>query len=98
MTAAGSAFTKSAFTKSALGEPRNDFRGHGDGLQPSGIVRMASDQNPGLEGLDRQRLALEHLVGDLEARALETLDPALDGDPVAMGRGDVEFRPRIDHR
>src|ERR1700733_12243151 len=58
---------------------------------------MMPDQHAGLERLDRQRLALEHLVGHLEARTLETLDPALDRDPVAMGGGDVEFRPCIHH-
>src|SRR5947209_1192854 len=58
---------------------------------------MAPDQHAGFERLDRQCLALEHLVGDLEAGTLEALDPAFDRDPVAMGGGDVEFRPRIDH-
>src|SRR5262249_45223107 len=31
------------------------------------------------------------------ARAFEGFDAALDGDPVAMGRGDVEFRTGVDH-
>src|SRR6202047_2552181 len=83
--------------ESAPHELRNNFLRYGCGFQPCGIVRVTADQHAGLEGLDRQRLALEHLVGHLEARALEALDPAFDRDPVAMGRGDVEFRPRVDH-
>src|SRR5712675_615936 len=58
---------------------------------------MTTDKHADLERLDRQRLTLVHLVGHLETRTLETLDPALDRDPVAMGRGDVKFRPRIHH-
>src|SRR6202043_1008145 len=51
----------------------------------------------GLERLDRQRLALEHLVGHLKTRTLEAFDPAFDSDPVTVGRGDIKFRPCIDH-
>src|SRR6476469_6236014 len=58
---------------------------------------MPSDQHAGLERLDRQRLALEYFMGHFKTRTLETLDPALDGDPVAVGRGDIEFRPCIHH-
>src|SRR6266851_9516695 len=82
---------------SAPHELRNNLLRHRCRFQPCGIVRMAPDQHAGLESLDRQRLALEHLVGYLEARTLETLDPAFDRDPVAMGRGDMKFRPRIHH-
>ena len=78
--------------KSAPLEPLDDLRGHRGRFQPVGIVRVTPDQNAGLESLDRQRVALEHLVGHLEAGALETLDPAFDPDPVAMGRRDMEFR------
>src|SRR3984957_9742607 len=76
----------------ALHELRDDLLWHRRGFQLAGVVRMMPDQHAGLERLDRQRLTLEHLVGHLEARTLETLDPALDRDPVAMGGGDVEFR------
>src|SRR3981081_2372092 len=93
-----SCYQVSDTAQSALHEPRYDFRRHRRGLQPSRIVRMVSDQNPGLKRLDRQRLALEYLVGDFKARTLEAFDLAFDGDPVAMGRWDVEFCPRIYHR
>src|SRR5438105_2876585 len=83
--------------KSTLHELRNNLLRHRCRFQPRGVVGMTPDQNAGLERLDRQRLALEHLVDDLKARALETFDPAFDGDPVAMGRGDIEFRSRVDH-
>src|ERR1700687_5256524 len=33
----------------------------------------------------------------MRARTPETLDPAFDRDPVAVGRGDMKFRPRIHH-
>src|SRR3984885_798500 len=80
---------------SALHELRNDLLRHRRGFQLAGIVRVMPDQHAGLERLDRQRLALEHLVGHLEARAFETLDPAFDRYPVAMRRGDIEFSRRI---
>src|SRR5258708_14006884 len=83
---------------SALHEPRNNLLRERCRFQPRGIVRMPSDQHPGLKRLARQRLALEHLVGHFKTRTLETLDPALDGDPVAVGRGNIEFRPRIPQR
>src|ERR1700737_136459 len=83
--------------ESAPHELRNDLLRYNCGFQPCGIVRMTSDQHAGLECLDRQRLALEHLVGHLEAGTLETLDPAFDRDPVTVGRGDMKFRPRIHH-
>src|SRR3984885_15062659 len=86
------------FTDLAPHEPGNDLLRHGRRFQPCGIVGVAADQHAGLERLDRQRLALEHPVGHLETRTLEAFDPALDGDPVAMGRGDIEFRPRVHHR
>src|SRR6266852_74128 len=84
--------------KSALLEPGNDLFRYGCRFQPRRIVRMTADQHTGFERLDRQSFPLEHLVGHLEARTLETLDPALDRDPVAMGRRDIEFRPRVHHR
>src|SRR3978361_477044 len=83
--------------KSAPREPLDDLLRHRRRFQPRGIVRMLADQYAGLERLDRQRLALEHVVDYLEAGALETLDPAFDPDPVAMVRRNVEFRPRVDH-
>src|SRR5882762_6985496 len=83
--------------RSTAHEFGDDFFGHRRGFQLVGLVGMASDQHAGLERLDRQRLDLEHLMGDLEAGALETLDPAFDRDPVAMGGRDVEFRARVDH-
>src|ERR1700722_1243677 len=86
------------FTESAPHEPGNGLLRHGRRFQPCGIVGVAADQHAGLERLDRQRLALEHPVGYLETRTLEAFDPALDGDPVAMGRGDIKFRPRVHHR
>src|SRR5882672_700842 len=86
------------FARSALLEPGNDLFRYGCRFQPRRIVRMTADQHTGFERLDRQSFPLEHLVGYLEARTLETLDPALDRDPVAMGRRDIEFRPRVDHR
>ena len=58
---------------------------------------MLADQHAGLECLDRQCLALEDIVDYLERGSLEALDPAFDPDPVAVGRGNVEFRPRIHH-
>ena len=58
---------------------------------------MMPDQDPRLEGLDRQRIALEYLVGDLKTRMLDAFDPGFDRDPVAMCGGDVEFCPRIHH-
>src|SRR5882757_7468295 len=76
----------------------NDLLRHRGGFQPAGIVRMASDQHPRLERFDRQRLAFEHLVNHVKTRAAPCLDPAFDSDPVAMSRGDVEFRPRVHHR
>src|SRR5665213_497996 len=82
---------------SALHEPCDDFLRHRRRFQPGRVIRVAADQHPGLERLDRQRVGLEHLVGDLEARPLETLDPAFDRYPVAMGRGDMEFGPGIHH-
>src|SRR6266851_5677418 len=83
--------------ESAPLEPGNDLFRYGCRFEPRRIVWMTADQHAGFERLDRQGFALEHLVDHLEARALETLDLALDRDPVAMGRGDVEFRPRIHH-
>src|SRR5882762_11932654 len=83
--------------ESAPHESCNNLLRHWRRLQPAGVVRMAADQYAGLEGLDRQRLALEHLVRHLKTRALEAFDPAFDRDPVAMGRGDMEFSPRIHH-
>src|ERR1035438_3607236 len=83
--------------KSAPHEFCNDLLRHRSRFQLRGVVGMTADQHAGLERLDRKRLALEHLVGDLKARTLETFDPAFDRDPVAMGRGDMEFRPRVDH-
>src|SRR5882724_1485186 len=83
---------------SAPHELRNDLLRHRRRFQPRRIVRVTSDQHTGFERLDRQRLALEYLVDDFKARALEALDPAFDRDPVAMGRGDVKFRPRVHHR
>src|SRR6202162_5045437 len=64
------------FTDLAPHEPGNDLLRHGRRFQPCGIVGVAADQNAGLERLDRQRLALEHLVGHLETRTLEAFDPA----------------------
>src|SRR5438270_7246420 len=84
-------------SKSAPHEFSDDFLRHRRRFQPRGVVGMPPDQYAGLERFDRKRLALEHLVGDLKARALETFDPAFDRDPVAMGRGDIELRPRVDH-
>src|SRR5712664_4103288 len=66
------------FARSALLEPGNDLFRYGCRFQPRRIVRMTADQHTGFERLDRQSFALEHLVGHLEARTLETLDPALD--------------------
>src|SRR3984893_1885368 len=83
--------------KSAPHEFCDDLLWHRRRFQLRKVIGMTADQHAGLDRLDRQRLALEHLVGDLEARALEAFDPAFDRDPVAMGRGDMEFRPRIDH-
>src|ERR1700738_1265640 len=83
--------------KSAPLEPGNDLLRERRGLQPGRIVPVTADQDAGLERLDRQRLALEHKVGHLEAGTLETLDPAFDRDPVAMGGSDMKFRPRIHH-
>src|SRR4029077_16494872 len=83
-------------SRSAAHELRNHLLRDRCGFQPVRIVRMASDQHARLERLDRQCFFLVHLVRYLEARALETLDPAFHRDPVAVGRGDVEFRPRID--
>src|SRR5438045_1935211 len=74
--------------ESAMHEPCNNLLRHWCRLQFFGIVRMAANQYAGLERLDRQRLALEHVVRHLETRPLEALDPAFDRDPVAMGRGD----------
>src|SRR3954447_19621776 len=59
---------------------------------------MTAHQHAGLEGFDRQRLALEDAMHYVKARSPPRLDPALDGNPVAMGGGDVEFRPRVHHR
>src|ERR1700732_2510372 len=83
--------------KSAPHEFCDDLLWHRRRFQLRKVIGMTADQHAGLERLDRQRLALERLVGDLEARALEAFDPAFDRDPVAMGRGDIEFRPRVDH-
>src|SRR5271170_2502787 len=83
--------------KSAPHEFCNDLLRHRSRFQLRGVVGMTANQYAGLECLDRERLALEHPVGDLKARTLETLDPAFDRDPVAMGRGDMEFRARVDH-
>src|ERR1039458_8674738 len=84
--------------ESAPLEPRNYLLRHRCRLQPRGLVRVTSDQHAGLERLDRQRLALEHLVDHLEARPPEALDPAFDGDPVAVSRCDMKFRLRLHHR
>src|SRR3954451_11351589 len=84
-------------TESAPHESLDDLRRHRRRFELRGVVRMLADQHAGLERLDRQRLALEHVVEHLERGSLETLDPAFDPDPVAMGRGNVEFRPRIHH-
>src|SRR3978361_1797091 len=82
---------------SALHELRDNLLRHGRRFKPRGIVRVTPDQNTGLKCLDRQSLALEHAVGDLEAGPLEALDPALDHDPVSMGRGDMKLRSCIHH-
>src|SRR3954462_6480943 len=83
---------------SALLESCDDLLRPRRRFQSARVVRMAADQHAGLERLDRQPLGLEHVVDHVEARAAPGLDAALDGDPVAMGRGDMEFRARIDHR
>src|SRR5439155_18792045 len=83
--------------KSVPHESLDDLWWHRRRFQLRGIVRMLADKHASLERLDRQGLALEHVVDHFEARSLETLDPAFDSDPVAVGRGDVEFRPRIHH-
>src|SRR3954469_23898115 len=82
----------------ALLEFCDDLLRYGRRFQPAGIVRMAADQHAGLERLDRKTLAFEYVVDHVETRAAPGLDPALDPDPVAMGRGDMEFRPRVEHR
>src|SRR6266436_9892902 len=82
---------------SAPREPFDNLLRERRRFEPRRIARMPSDQDAGLERLDCQRLALEHLVGNFKTRTLEPLDPALDGDPVAVGRGDMEFRPCIHH-
>src|SRR5882757_642469 len=82
---------------SALLEPRDYLLRYGCRFQPVGIVRVTPDQHASLERLDRQRLALEHLVGHLEAGALEALDPAFDRDPVAMGGSNMKLGAGIDH-
>src|ERR1700754_445381 len=83
---------------SASLEFRNDLLRYRRRFQPAGIVRMAPDQHAGFECLDCQRLVLEHVVDHIKTRAAPGLDPAFDPDPVAMGRRDMEFRPRVDHR
>src|SRR4051812_46546896 len=87
----------SIFMELALHEFGNDLLRHGRGFQPRRIVRMAADQHARFERLDAQGLALEHLVSELKTGTVETLDPALDRDPVAVGGSDVKFRPRIHH-
>src|SRR5262249_26521442 len=82
---------------SPLHEFGDDLLRHRRRFELIGIVGMRPDQHSRLEGLDRELIALEDLVADLEARALETLDAAFDGDPVAMSRWDVEFCARVDH-
>src|SRR5687767_5478711 len=84
-------------TESAPHESLDDLWWHRGRFQLRWVVRMPADQHAGLERLDRQRLPLEHVVGHLERGSLETLDPALDPDPVAMGRGNEEFCPCIHH-
>src|SRR5438309_7680786 len=84
-------------TPSAAQEAIDNLLRHRCRFQLRRVVEMTADQHAGLERFDRQRLALEHLVRDLEAGALEALDPAFYRDPVAMGRRDMEFRPCIHH-
>src|ERR1700727_1529431 len=83
--------------RSSFHEFRNDFLRHRCRLQAGAIVRVMPDQYPRLERLDRKPLTLVDLVGHLETRSLEALNPAFDRDPVAMGRGNIEFRPRVHH-
>src|SRR4030088_1719071 len=83
--------------RSALHELRNNLLRHRRRFQPRRIVGVTPDQHAGLECLDRQRVALEYLVRHLEAGALKTRDPPFDRDPVAMRRGDMKFRPCVDH-
>src|ERR1700733_6091670 len=83
--------------QSFLHKFRHDFLRHRRRLQAGGIVGVMPDQHPRLERLDRKLLTLIDLVGHLETRSLETLDPAFDRDPIAVGRGNIEFRPRVDH-
>src|SRR6202048_5628659 len=77
--------------------PFNALRRHRGRFQPVGIVRVTPDQHASLERLDRQRLALEHLVGHLEAGAPEALDPAFDRDPLAMGGSNMKLGAGIDY-
>src|SRR4051794_33130816 len=56
--------------ESALHESCNNLLRHWCRLQLVGVIRMAADQYAGLESLDRQRLALEHLVRHLKTRPL----------------------------
>src|SRR5690349_7337828 len=62
--------------QSAPHEFLDNFRRHRRRFQLAGIVGMTADQDARFPRLDRQRLALEHPVRDLEAGALEALDPA----------------------
>src|SRR4051812_11417630 len=79
----------------------HEFRPHllrkGRRFQLVGVSRIAPDEYAGLEALERQRLALENLMRDVERRALDALDPALDRDPVAIGGRDVELGAGVDH-
>src|SRR5690349_5998584 len=66
-------------------------------FQSVGVVWVAADQNARLKTFNGERLALVDIVLHLEARALDALDLRFDGDPVTIGRGNVELGPRIDH-